>query len=134
MKLPELNTPCSREEAAEIVKQFRLYMANLDSASIWKIEPEEFDEENRFVSCPCDPICWVDMVNGAITLCRLAILYQKRSNGTTKLFLSNIIPDASLRLNPLPRDMYCKIASKFHDDIWLPFLQSIRFNKAYGSI
>lgn len=130
MKLPELNTPCSREEAVKIIKQFRLYMTNLDSASAWKLEPEGFGEDNRFVSCPGDPICWIDMVNGAITFCRLAMLFQRRSSGVTELFLGNIIPDASLKLNPLPPDMYRILANKFNNEIWQPFLQRIGYQPA----
>lgn len=127
MKLPELNTPCSKTEAVEIVRQFRSYMDHLDSTLPWKLEPEEFGQSNRFVSCPDDPICWISLVNGDATACRLSMLYQNRSNGHSELFLGNIIPDSSLKCNPLPQDMYRMIANQFNDDIWQPFLQSIGY-------
>ena len=130
MKLPELNTPCSKAEAVEIVKQFRLYMDLLDSTSPWKLEPEELGQSNRFVSCPDEPICWIALGNGAVTACRLSILYQSRSNGRSELFLGNIMPDPSVKMNPLPRKMYRLIAEKFNVEIWEPFLQSIRYKQS----
>lgn len=127
MKLPELNTPCSKAEAIEIVRQLRFFMDHLDPTLPWRLEPEEFSQDNRFVSCPDDPICWIAFVKDTTTFCRLAMLYQNRSNGSSEIFLSNIIPDASLKLNPLPRDMYCAIAEKFTIEIWKPFLTSIGY-------
>lgn len=116
MKYIEIRTPCARPKAIELLSHFRKFMITNYSDSIWIVEKHR----EIPLGFPETEVCRIDMIDPETkqVMCILSMAYR-----SSEISLANITPTKSLKMNPIPIEIYNKIGEKFNSEVWQPFLE-----------